>query len=114
MPLASLLLFSMVLSAPVALVQPAQPCSRWEPNRATIWRTIAGAIPAQSFQLSPATPADDIAVTPSGNVCYKIRAYIFKQDDDHPPEFVRSTTCGPNKPHTKDAVWPKAGVVPAD
>jgi len=48
------------------------------------------------------------------DICYKIRAYIFKRDDDHAPEFVRSTTCGPRKPHAKDATWPKAKLVPAN
>jgi hypothetical protein len=47
-------------------------------------------------------------------ICYKIRAYIFKRDDDHAPQFVRSTTCGPGQPRAKDAVWPKARMVPAD
>ncbi len=53
-------------------------------------------------------------VSQSDDVCYRIRAYIFKRDDDHAPEFVRSTTCGPRKPHTKDATWPDAKLVPAN
>jgi hypothetical protein len=58
---------------------------------------------------------DDIALSaPNEGICYKIRAYIFKRDDDHAPRFVRSTTCGPDQPHAKDAVWPKAQIVPAD
>ncbi|MGB7554684.1 MAG: hypothetical protein WBM04_09935 [Candidatus Korobacteraceae bacterium] len=52
--------------------------------------------------------------TDDDGTCYKIRAYIFKRDDDHAPEFVRSTTCGPRQPRTKDAAWPKARLVPAD
>src|SRR5947208_17168827 len=32
------------------------------------------------------------------DVCYRIRAYIFKRDDDHAPKFVGSTTCGPRQP----------------
>jgi hypothetical protein len=47
-------------------------------------------------------------------ICYKIRAYIFRRDDDHAPQLVRSTTCGPGQPRAKDAVWPKARMVPAD
>ncbi|MGA3315019.1 MAG: hypothetical protein ABSC64_01125 [Candidatus Korobacteraceae bacterium] len=47
-------------------------------------------------------------------ICYRIRAYIFKRDDDHAPQFVRSTTCGPGQPRAKDAVWPKARMVPAN
>jgi len=71
------------------------------------WRTT----PARSFQLSPSKPTEDSAQTPSADICYKIRAYIFKRDDDHAPEFVRSTTCGPIKPQAKNAIWPKARVV---
>jgi hypothetical protein len=62
-----------------------------------------------------------MAETPNGfnlgvgdeGICYKIRAYIFKRDDDHAPQFVKSTTCGPRQAHAKNAVWPKAGLVPA-
>ena len=56
----------------------------------------------------------DLALPSSDDVCYKIRAYIFKRDDDHAPEFVRSTTCGPRRPHEKNAAWPKAKLVPAN
>jgi len=57
----------------------------------------------------------DIARAGAGEgICYKIRAYIFKRDDDHAPQFVRSTTCGPGQPRAKDAVWPKARIVPAN
>ena len=69
---------------------------------------------SQSFQLTPASPRDDGAILPSDDVCYKIRAYIFKRDDDRAPEFVRSTTCGPRRPHTKNVGGPKAKIVPAN
>ena len=64
----------------------------------------------ENFQLSESQP---FAVGPSDDVCYRIRAYIFKRDDDHAPEFVRSTTCGPRTPHAKNAKWPAAKLVPA-
>jgi len=48
------------------------------------------------------------------DICYKIRAYIFKRDDDHAPELAGSTTCGPRQPRAQNAVWPKARLVPAD
>jgi hypothetical protein len=58
---------------------------------------------------------NDIArASANEGICYKIRAYIFRRDDDHAPQFVRSTTCGPGQPRAKDAVWPKARMVPAD
>ena len=108
MPLISLVLFAMVLSAPLEQIQPVQPV-----QTASVTND-GGAMPAQSFQLTPSKPTEGSAQTPSQDVCYKIRAYIFKRDDDRAPEFVRSTTCGPGKPQTKDAVWPKAKVVLAD
>jgi hypothetical protein len=61
-----------------------------------------------------ASPNDIALAANNEGTCYKIRAYIFKRDDDHAPQFVRSTTCGPGQPHAKDAVWPKARMVPAD
>ena len=61
-----------------------------------------------------ASPNDIALAANNEGTCYKIRAYIFKRDDDHAPQFVRSTTCGPGQPHTKDAVWPKPRMVPAD
>jgi hypothetical protein len=60
-------------------------------------------------------PSHDIARASVGEgICYKIRAYIFNRDDDHAPRFIRSTTCGPGQPRAKDAVWPKARMVPAN
>ena len=111
MPLASLLLFAVALSAPLDEVQLVQPAGT---GQSRYFVGGNGAMPAQDFQLSPSKPTSDRAQTPSDDVCYKIRAYIFKRDDDHAPEFVRSTTCGPARPQTKDAVWPKPRVVPAD
>jgi hypothetical protein len=100
----------MVLSAPLEQIQPAQPAGTGQ----SYFVSHDGAMPAQSFQLSPSQPVADQMEAPSGDVCYKIRAYIFKRDDDHAPVLVRTTTCGPNKPHARDAVWPKATAVPAD
>ncbi len=58
---------------------------------------------------------NDVAFgTDNDGICYKIRAYIFKRDDDHAPQYVRSTTCGPRQPRAKNATWPKARLVPAD
>jgi hypothetical protein len=60
------------------------------------------------------SPQDIARAGANEGICYKIRAYIFKRDDDHAPQFVRSTTCGPGQPRAKDAVWPKARLVPAN
>src|SRR5664279_2320441 len=111
MPLASLLLFAMMLSGPLNQVQPVQPVAT---DPGSYFLSDNSVTPVQDFQLTPSKPTADRALAPSDDVCYKIRAYIFKRDDDHAPTLVRSTTCGPGKPQTKDAVWPKAKVVPAD
>jgi hypothetical protein len=64
----------------------------------------------QNFQMGQTQP---FAMDPGDDICYRIRAYIFKRDDDHAPEFVRSTTCGPRAAHAKNAKWPDAKLVPA-
>ena len=74
-------------------------------------------MPAASGQLplvATESPNDVALADSSEGICYKIRAYIFKRDDDHAPQYVRSTTCGPGQPRAKDAVWPKARIVPAN
>jgi hypothetical protein len=43
----------------------------------------------------------------SDDICYRIRAYIFKRDDDHPPKLIGSTTCGPRQPTARNAVSPQ-------
>ncbi len=111
MPLASLLLLSMVMVAPASQTPAIQPHG---PDQSADFLSQSGALPAQSFELSPLAPMPDSAVTPSDDICYKIRAYIFKRDDDHAPEFVRSTTCGPRKPHTKSIDEPTFRLVPAN
>jgi hypothetical protein len=82
------------------------------PNLADLdWPTAIASQPqswmTQSSGNTARTDADE-------GICYKIRAYIFKRDDDHAPQYVRSTTCGPRQPRAKNAVWPKARLVPAD
>ena len=110
MPLAGFLLLSMVLSAPADRAAPPAGSSAMTAS-AENFSPQNGA--PQSFELTPTETPDKNALSPSDDVCYKIRAYIFKRDDDHAPELVGSTTCGPRKAHTKDAAWPKAKLVPA-
>ena len=112
MPLAGLLFMAMALSAPVA--QPSQPDQSLPAGQVSLSLADNGVMPVQSFQLAPSKPLDDNAMVPPEDICYKIRAYIFKRDDDHAPELIKSTTCGPRQPHAKDAVWPKGRVVPAN
>jgi hypothetical protein len=103
MPIASLLL-AILLPAASATAQPV----------ATPAVAVSNEPQAQTFAVAPPTLMSEAEPQASDDVCYKIRAYIFKRDDDHAPELVRSTTCGPRKPHTKAADWPKAKLVPAN
>ena len=110
MPLAVFLLLSLVLSAPAErAAQPVEPPAMV----ATVENLSPQNGAPQSFELSPTETPDDIALSPSDDVCYKIRAYIFRRDDDHAPELVGSTTCGPRKAQAKDAFWPKGKLAPA-
>jgi hypothetical protein len=82
-------------------------------NLAGLNSPMATASGQRSFVLSESLHGIARAGAGEG-ICYRIRAYIFKRDDDHAPQFVRSTTCGPGQPRAKDAVWPKARFVPAN
>lgn len=82
-------------------------------NLADFSSAIATANGPRSWALGE-SPRDTARADAGEGICYKIRAYIFKRDDDHAPQFVRSTTCGPSQPRSKDAVWPKAKLVPAN
>ena len=115
MPLTRLLILGVVLSVPAGLIaQTSHPVASG-PLIATVesMPDADGSAAAQSFQLTPTSPRDDAAVLPPNNICYKIRAYIFKRDDDHAPEMVRSTTCGPRIPHQKNIGGSPARLVPA-
>ena len=71
---------------------------------------LNGPVPEPPPRLLAGTPAssDSLAAPDSDNICYRIRAYLFKRDDDHPPQLVGSTTCGPRQPRARNAQWPKA------
>lgn len=116
MPLTRLLILGVILSVPVGLIAQTSHPVESGPLVATVENMPSpdGTPTTQSFQITPASPRDDAAVLPPNDICYKIRAYIFKRDDDHAPEMVRSTTCGPRKPHTKNIAEPPAQLVPAN
>jgi len=108
----SLLLLSSLLAAPLVATDTAQPTS----SAVQVQATDLSAAPIASGQhLQLLTPEQKalFAAKPD-DICYKIRAYIFKRDDDHAPELAGSTTCGPRQPRAQNALWPKARLVPAD
>lgn len=67
-------------------------------------RTDAAWLPSDKSSGS----SDELPMAGDDDICYRIRAYIFKRDDDHPPKLVGSTTCGPRQPRARNAVTPEA------
>jgi hypothetical protein len=67
-------------------------------------------------QMMPATGStatdEDRSLSAWDDICYRIRAYIFKRDDDHAPKLVGSTTCGPRQPQARKAALPQAHFEP--
>ena len=104
------LLFLMVSTASVAAARAGDASSARPVLLAD--KAVSPGVSGQNVETSRTRPSFEIS--DNDDVCYKIRAYIFKRDDDHAPELVRSTTCGPRKPHTKDTKWLPARVIPAD
>jgi outer membrane biosynthesis protein TonB len=113
MSLPSLLLLTSLLTAPLAATDAAQPAA--QPDQITSADVLAAQTAAaqQPFALLTPGPNRDFAGESDG-ICYKIRAYIFKHDDDHAPELKGTTTCGPRQPRAKEVVRPKARLVPAE
>ena len=105
-----LLLLSFLLAAPLAATDTGQPASPTGQLQTADALAVQIARDPQNF--APEQKANFAAE--SDAICYKIRAYIFKLDDDHPPELVGSTTCGPRQPHAKNVDWPKARLMPAE
>ena len=70
--------------------------------------------PVQSWPVIPWRMENFGMAPQSHEICYRIRAYIFRRDDDHAPQLAGSTTCGPRQPQAKNVHWPKARLVPAD
>lgn len=98
-----------------AATKPAQPAAGPDTSVQT-WVFNAPNVQVPDISVSVILP-DDLAgdeLGESGGICYKIRAYIFKRDDDHAPELIGSSTCGPRQAQLKDAGWPQPRLVPAD
>ena len=108
MPLASFLLLALILPGDLNRNQPAAGFNSGD----AVQNTSSLGIDSRnvtSFQFTPPAP-----LAGSEDICYRIRAYMFRRDDDHAPEYVGSTTCGPRNAHTKKVQWPKAKLVPAN
>lgn len=81
------------------------PSHDWSAEDTTDW-SQSWQTQLQDFNLLSDTPDS------TGRVCYKIRAYLFRQKDNLAPEYIGSTTCGPGRPRAQDALLP--GLSPGD
>jgi hypothetical protein len=108
----SLLLFSIVLFS-ISAVAGTRTAGAQAGSPVLLADNVAANAPDQNVQNFQLGQSQSFDMGPSDDVCYRIRAYIFMRDDDHAPQLVRSTTCGPRAPHAKDAKWPDAKLVPA-
>lgn len=66
---------------------------------------IASSVQTPDAAHAVASAAEGIPplAAPQDNICYRIRAYLFRRDDDHAPKLVGSTTCGPRQPRARSA-----------
>ncbi len=110
MPGTCLLLLSSLLATPLVATGNPPLASSEVQVRTTDGLTVL--VAGDQPLLTSERPADFAGE--ADGICYKIRAYIFTRDDDHAPALSKSTTCGPRQPHTKNVMWPKARLVPAD
>jgi hypothetical protein len=107
----SLLLLSLVLSAPAAAAQTGLVSS--DPLVAS---------PAPLVRMQPDSPMavegeqvrsfDALEIHPELDICYKIRAFIFSKGQN--PRFLRETTCGPKAPTAKNVEGAKPRLIPLD
>jgi hypothetical protein len=109
----SLLLLSTILAAPSAAAQPATaPGDLFavEPSPLVLARH---GLPDQMIeeQQNP-TRFDAMEIYPEGDICFKIRAYVFSTGPV--PKLLRETTCGPKRGEVKSIGGAKPKLVPID
>jgi hypothetical protein len=109
------LCFILLAAALGHAIEPPATLDRAAPNSSfVIASPQIAAVDGQLPLMAAESPNDMQLGKDNDDICYKIRAYIFKRDDDHAPQYVGSTTCGPRQPRAKNAEWPKARLVPAN
>jgi hypothetical protein len=94
----SLLVLSMVLSAPSAAVQTAAVPGN-SPVAESLPQVLADSETPQAVEERHVRPIDAMEIHPDTDICYKIRAYIFSTGPV--PKLLRETTCGPKRVELK-------------
>jgi hypothetical protein len=108
-----LLMFSLVLSAPVVAAQTATVPGDFVAVESPSLTLMHDGMPQQMFEEQQATKSfDAMEVHPASDICYKIRAYIFSQGSH--PKLLRETTCGPKAPVARQVDGSKPHLVPLD
>ena len=107
----SLLLLSLVLSAPSAAAQTAVVP---EDSLATesMPQTLVQAETPLMIEDQQVSSFDAMEIHPDADICFKIRAYIFSTGPV--PKLLRETTCGPKRPTAKNVEGAKPRLVPMD
>jgi hypothetical protein len=107
----SLLLLSMLLSAPSAAAQAAV-----VPSDPLVVQTeplvLVGPETPQFVVNESERSFDNIAIQPDSDICYKIRAYIFSTGPV--PKLLKETTCGPKRATAKRVEGAKPKLVPIE
>jgi hypothetical protein len=109
----SLLLLSTMLAAPSAAVQPATAPGDLIAVEPPALVAVRHGFPDQMIeeQQQP-TRFDAMEIYPQGDVCFKIRAYVFSTGPV--PKLLRETTCGPKRGEVKSIGGAKPKLVPID
>jgi len=105
----SLLMLSLMLSAPTAADQSAVVS-----NDPSVVPTPPVVLVQQESPLiieqEPVQSFDALQIHPESDICYRIRAFIFSEGTH--PKFLRETTCGPKAPTARQTDGFKPGLVP--
>ena len=105
----SLLVLSLVLSAPSATVsQAAHAAIVPQPDALAADASTLRPLPdGFAFKDESSPSFDAMEIHPDMDICYKIRAYIFSTD--RVPKLLRETTCGPKGTAAQPKLIPLGG-----
>ena len=109
-----LLLFSIVLSAPLVAAQTAPVPNDPSAVKFPPLTLMQHGMPVQMAeeQQARSKPFDAMEIQPESAICYKIRAYIFSRGPH--PKLLRETTCGPKAPEARQTDGFKPQLMPLD
>ena len=110
----SLLLLSTMLAAPFAATQPATATGDLLAVEPTPLVMMRHGLPDQMIEEQQQQPTrfDAMEIYPEGDICFKIRAYVFSTGPV--PKLLRETTCGPKHGELKSIGGAKPKLVPVD